>query len=210
MDTVNSGSEDKTLPSGWRWATLGEVCKPISTVNPKNKPETAFSYVEISSIDRELKSIAKTKTILGKDAPSRARRKIRLHDILVSTTRPNLNAVALVPEHLDSQVCSTGICVLRPNNEIDPRYLFNFVKTTRFIYMLSRDANGTMYPAVTDKHVLDITIPIPPIEEQKRIASILDWHLASIEKVKKLVEDQLNSINAMPEAYLRKAFSGEL
>src|SRR3989344_8747637 len=50
---------------------------------------------------------------LGKEAPSRAKQLVKDKDILISTVRPNLNAVAIVPKELDNQICSTGYCIIR-------------------------------------------------------------------------------------------------
>jgi type I restriction enzyme, S subunit len=60
---------------------------------------------------------------LGQDAPSRARKVVQTEDVLVSTTRPNLNAVAMVPDKFNDQIASTGFDVLRAPS-IDPRWLF--------------------------------------------------------------------------------------
>ena len=171
-------AEGDDLPAGWKWARLGEVCERISNINPKKCPDDTFLYVDISAIDRELKVITEPKKLLGKNAPSRARKQIRRNDVIVSTTRPNLNAVALVPEYLDGQVCSTGFCVLRPDESIDSRYLFNFTKTDAFVSSLSQGVNGAVYPAVTDSQVLDLPVPLPPLDEQRRIASDLDVRIA--------------------------------
>ena len=203
-------AESGMLPEGWIRVRLRDVCEPISTINPKIEPDRAFSYVDISAINRESKSIIEPKRILGKDAPSRARRKIQWNDVLVSTTRPNLNAVALVPKQLDDQVCSTGFCVLRPNRSLNPHYLFSFTKTSSFISSLSMNVNGAMYPAVTDSQVMDVLIPLPPLAEQERIVRILNEKLTAVEKVKEASNTRLDTINAMSAAYLRRAFAGEL
>ncbi len=96
-----------------------------------------FRYVDISSVDNQRKSIVEAKTIVGKEAPSRARQMIRANDVLVATTRPNLNAVAIVPPELDGSICSTGFCVLRSNGQVVQEYLFAFVRTGQFIRSLS-------------------------------------------------------------------------
>src|SRR5436309_15877220 len=98
-----------------RWPTnkLGELVLPTEQRDPRDKPTERFSYVDIAGVDNEAKKITATKTIVGADAPSRARKVIRRGDVIVSTVRPNLNAVALVPDVLDNQICSTGFSVLR-------------------------------------------------------------------------------------------------
>ena len=57
-----------TLPSGWVWATLGEICLPISKHDPRDRRSETFTYIDIGGIDGH--RIAETKAILGSEAPS--------------------------------------------------------------------------------------------------------------------------------------------
>ena len=113
--------------------------------------------------------------LLGTGAPSRARKVIRKDDVLVSTVRPNLNAVAMVPACLDGQIASTGFCVLRPNRGcVEPRYLFYWTITSTFVDASTSRVRGANYPAVSDRDVKEVAIPLPPLAEQRRIVEILD------------------------------------
>jgi type I restriction enzyme S subunit len=151
----------------------GIVSTAIDGRDPRGRPSDPFTYVDIASIHPSEKRIFSAKTLLGQDAPSRARRVIRAGDILVSTVRPNLNAVALVPANLDNQICSTGICVLRPTNEVLSEYLYYFVQSPGFVQYLSKLVSGAMYPAVTDRQVLNSKLPLPSSKEQRRIVDML-------------------------------------
>ncbi len=154
---------------------IGKICQPTRTCDPRRNPDKSFFYVDISSIDRDQKTITDTSEITGAEAPSRARKIIRSGDILVSTVRPNLNAVAIVPADLDSQIASTGFCVLRPKPEvIDSKYLFYYSLTASFVDTLSAKVRGAHYPAVSDRDVKEIELPLPTISEQRRIVEILD------------------------------------
>ena len=157
--------------------------------DPQKSPHKPFNYVDISSIDRGLKVITSAPALLGADAPSRARKEILEGDVLVSTVRPNLNAVAVVPPHLNGQITSTGFCVLRPNPAaIDGKYLFYFTTTPYFVDTLSSKVRGAHYPAVSDGDVKEIDIPLPPLSEQRRIVEILD-HADALRK-KRAVADE--------------------
>lgn len=159
----------------WLTATIGSICRPTGVRDPRETPDESFLYVDISSIDREQKTITQPAEIPGADPPSRARKEIKAGDILVSTVRPNLNAVAIVPAELDGQIASTGFCVLRPDrSKVEGRYLFYFVRTKSFIETLSADVRGAHYPAVSDRDVMNVEIPLPPLPEQRRIVEILD------------------------------------
>ena len=143
------------------------------TRTPTALPEESFTYVDVASVDNESKSITGSRSLFGSEAPSRARKVIRQGDILVSTIRPNLNAVALVPADLDGQIASTGFCVLRPTDRALSEYLFYFVQSQSFVGSLCTLVAGAMYPAVSDSQVLGQRIPLPDVVEQRRIVDLL-------------------------------------
>ena len=199
----------RPLQPGWRWFRLGELCEDrILVRDPQDQAEQEFLYVDISSIDASAKRIVAPKRLLGRDAPSRARQEIRTNDVLVATTRPNLNAVALVPPELDGQIASTGFCVLRPADVLDARYLFRFVQTVGFVRSLSDLVKGALYPAVTDRQVREQRLPAPPLSEQGRIAAKLEGQIAAIERAHAAAEAQLEASSASGPACLRKVFEG--
>lgn len=159
----------------WHTVQVGKTCIRTKMRDPRKNPDTPFLYVDISSIDRSLKVITSVPEILGSEAPSRARKEICESDVLVSTVRPNLNAVAMVPQELDGQIASTGFCVLRPNlSLIDGKYLFYFTTTQDFISVLISKVRGAHYPAVSDGDVKSLELPLPALSEQRRIVEILD------------------------------------
>jgi len=155
---------------------IGAFVSDVGMWSPNDDtPDDERSYIDIASIDREVKKIAACMRITPQNAPSRARQVVRQGDVLVSTVRPNLNAVAMVPQDLDGQIASTGFCVLRSDGtNLCNRYLFHWVQSPPFIAAMTRQATGASYPAVSDRIVKCSPLPLPPLAEQKRIADILD------------------------------------
>ncbi|HEY7086656.1 MAG TPA: restriction endonuclease subunit S [Tepidisphaeraceae bacterium] len=189
--------------------SLGDVCEPRTGIrDPRENPERLFRYVDISSVDNKRKRIVDAQTLKGSEAPSRARNVIRTRDVLVSTTRPNLNAVALVPPELDNQICSTGFCVLRAGPRVLPEYLFAFVQSAGCIDPLTELVKGALYPAVNDKQVLALMIPLPPLPEQQRIAGRLREQMEAVERARLAAAERL-AAEALPAAYLREVFEGK-
>jgi type I restriction enzyme, S subunit len=159
--------------TSWPLAHLGEVVRRPSTWNPATNG--SFVYIDLSAVNQEIKKIMGARHMAGKDAPSRARQLVAAGDVLVSTVRPNLNSVARVQLELDGATASTGFCVLRPRDGLlDPDYLFHWVRTRQFVASMTERASGASYPAVSDRIVLDSSIPLPPLDEQRRIAEVLD------------------------------------
>lgn len=141
--------------------------------NPTKSPDDTFVYVDVAAVDNTAKAIVGARPIAGAEAPSRARKVINAEDILVSTVRPNLNAVAKVPPDLHQQIASTGFCVLRAADQVLPEYLFYFTRSKAFIDSLSSLVSGALYPAVSDSQVLDQELPLPSIIEQRRLVDLL-------------------------------------
>lgn len=117
----------------------------------------------------------------------------------MATVRPNLNGVASVPCEFEGATASTGYCVLRVNEKLlDSKYLFYWVQTELFVNDMISKASGANYPAVSDKIIKDSKIPLPPLDEQKRIAAILDKADAIRQKRKQAID--------LADEFLRSVF----
>lgn len=173
--------------SRWPERPLRELVERTETRDPRRAPEAEFRYLDIASVDNQAGVIGEARTLRGAEAPLRARKVIRAGDVIVATTRPYLNQVALVPGELDNEICSTGFCVLRSNGAVDSRFLYRFTRSKRFIDQIVPRMRGSTYPAVSDGDVLDAVMPVPPLDEQRRIAAKLD---AILDKVASTAMDR--------------------
>ena len=55
-----------------------------------------------------------------------------------------------------------------------------------------------------------MSMPIPELAEQRRIAGVLREQMAAVEKAHAAADEELSTINALPEALLRRTFNGEI
>jgi type I restriction enzyme, S subunit len=196
-----------TNPKNWPKMAIGDLTEVAQTWNPGNQPNKEFIYIDISAIDQGKKQITAARNVLGKDAPSRARQIVKKGDILVSTVRPNLNAVAQVPEKFDGATVSTGFCVLRPRSgEIISSYLFALVQFKAFVNAMVRQATGASYPAVTDNIVRGWKAPIARYDLQETFEN----KMKQIMQVKLVYENTLKESNALFASLQYRAFRGEL
>jgi len=198
----------KTFDNNYEKYLLSNLTLPIENISSKDNG--FIEYIDISSIDNINKKIISTHKISIDNAPSRAKQITINNDILVSTVRPNLNAVAINNiESKNTIVCSTGYCVLRCNDKIDYKYLFYFCLSKYFIDYLTNLAKGSSYPAVVNDDVLSCFIPLPSINEQCEIVKTLDSKYKLYKKLNTFFTKQSEYINALPSSILRKAFNGE-
>ena len=182
-------SEGNGLPKGWAEATLGDVTHAKVSQDGAEKG-SSFVYVDISSVNNEIKRIGEPRTLPFSEAPSRARQRLEEGDVLVSMTRPNLNAVAIVPDSLQGAIGSTGFDVLRPK-EVASGWLLYAVQTNAFVHTMCELVQGALYPAVRPRDIRAYRLPLPPLPEQHRIVekveelfSDLDAGVASLERAK--------------------------
>lgn len=170
------------IPEEWEVVRFNQCLQKTKQKDPTKKPDEKFTYIDVSAVSNEFFKIVESKTILGKDAPSRARKGIKTGDTIYATVRPYLRRVAFVPSELDGEICSTGYCVLRPKSEeIFHRFVFQLMLTHRVNEYLESLQAGTSYPAISDSDVYQMLIPKPSLPEQQRIAEILSEVDARIE-----------------------------
>lgn len=162
-----------------------------------------IDYVDISSVDNAEKRIVSFQTIEAQNAPSRAKQLLNNGDIIVSTVRPNLNAVAIVEEETDNlMVGSTGYCVLRCKDTMDARYLFNFCQSQYFIDDMTSQATGASYPAVSSSIVKNSLIPVCSLEEQRKIAKRID----TVSELIDLRQQQLKQLDELVKSRFIELF----
>jgi type I restriction enzyme S subunit len=196
-------SEIGRIPKNWKIVELGEVVEiNKELIDPtKEIPNETFIYIDIDSIEGGTGKIRNPKRILGRDAPSRARRVIHENEVIMSTVRPYLKAFAIVPKEYDNQICSTGFAVLTCKNSILPYFLLNALFSDNVIAQCNKMMVGGQYPALNQSQVSRIKIPLPPLQEQQKIAEILSTidkkleiernEKAKLEKIKQGLMDLL-------------------
>jgi type I restriction enzyme S subunit len=161
------------LPQGWVRTILGEICLPVTSVQPNGSPDVNFTYFDIGGIDNRTNRILEKKIVIGRNAPSRARQAIQKGDILFSTVRTYLRKIARVEEDYTNPVASTGFAVIRPAEGVNSEFLFFQILSDEFLRPVNALQSGSSYPAVRAKDVFSQPISLPPTQEQERIATKL-------------------------------------
>ena len=195
------------MKAGWKTVKLGEILDKTENIDPTSFPEREYDYIDVSSVSNKSFSVEETQRIKGKDAPSRARKLVRTNDVLFATIRPTLQRIAIIPNHLDGQICSTGYFVLRPKEVISSRFIYYALMTDSFRSQMERLQKGASYPAVTDGDVRDQEIPLPPLAEQKRIVALLDEAFAGIDEATAKLSNEVKEANSILQSKFNQIFA---
>ncbi len=99
----------------------------------------------------------------------------------------------------------------RLNGSVVPDFYMYWMQAAFQIFgSYSGQESNTTIPNLSGSRLRSFEVPLPPVEEQQRIASEFREEIAQAEKLKAAIEKQLEAINALHQAILRKAFRGEL
>lgn len=171
------------IPSGWSLTPLKYVCTyNDETLSDNTDPTFEFDYIDISSVN-STDEITSTERLNFADAPSRARRVVRADDIIMSTVRTYLRAVAIIPESKNRLIASTGFLVIRALQEsITPEYLGYVIKSDSFISAIEAESVGVSYPAINASEAVKNYIPVPPLDIQRSIVAFLDSRCKPIDE----------------------------
>ena len=184
------------VPIHWELKRLKDVASHNDETLGEDTPEEAdFLYVDISSVNTQ-QGIHTKEEVLFKNAPSRARRRVRDGDVMVSTVRTYLKAIARVTEPEENLIVSTGFTVVRPGEQLDPKYAGFLLLSNYFVDEVISRSTGVSYPAINASDLVRIGVTVPPLNEQRAISSFLDVETSKIDG---LVSEQRRLIELLKE-----------
>jgi type I restriction enzyme S subunit len=203
----------------WERGRLGQVCDGDSGVWGDIPDNSQNCYVVLRSNNIQEGLIVLDDLSIRKviDPNVVEAKSLRTGDILVTTSSGSKNLLgksALFVQPLDGKkyLFSNFTMRLRPNTQaIEPTFLYFYLRSpqAKQVLMLLQDTT-TGLRNLDRKEFIAQTIPVPTLAKQEQIAAELRGKIASAEKLKESIEKQLESIKALPQAILRKAFRGEL
>lgn len=101
---------------------------------------------------------------------------LRRNDVLIAASSGSLRVVGKAARcTVDFSGTFGAFCkVLRPSPIVDPSYFAHYFKTFEYRRTVSSLAEGANINNLRSEHLNGLVIPLPPLEEQRRIAAILD------------------------------------
>ncbi|AKJ38355.1 restriction endonuclease subunit S [Methanosarcina barkeri] len=125
------------------------------------------------------------------------KQKVCRYDVVIAASSGSLDIVGKAAPMLTDFDCGFGaFCkVLRPNSKVHPGYFAHFFKTKDYRQRISALAAGANINNLRNEHLDEMQIPLSPLDEQKRIADILDRaealrakRLAALDQLDELVQ----------------------
>lgn len=203
------------LPVGWRWVRLGEVCifkrgpfggslkKEVFTEDGYKVYEQQHAIQNDFEIGSYYISESKFNEMLAFA--------ISPGDLIISCSG-TMGRVAVVPMGIKPGIINQALLKLTPAIiQIEPNYLKFYLQSDPVqIRYFRMTAGAAIQNVASVSQLKEIPVPLPPLDEQRRIARVLCEQIAAVEKARAAAEEELQTINALPAALLRRAFNGEI
>jgi type I restriction enzyme, S subunit len=169
--------------SEWREEVLDNlVVVDPEQLSPLTDEDFTFFYIDISSVS-EGHIDYPISQIEYKGSPSRARKILKINDVLMSTVRPNLKSFAKFNRvSRFNFVASTGFAILRAKKETDIDYIYHSLFSEKVERQIQTLVVGSNYPAINSSDVRKLVFNVPDYHTQRRIARILSTADAIIKK----------------------------
>ena len=199
------------IPDSWEWVRLGNISSYAETKQKVNATSADPSIwgLDLEDIEKggrllEHKTVGERRAVGDKTVFAKG-------DILYSKLRPCLLKILVAP---DDGICTPEIVPFRVYGGIDPNYIVNYLKSPYVDNLINSITYGVKMPRVGTETMTSLLVPIPPLEEQRRIVEKIDGVASAISAYDVAYQKTETLNSAFPEALkksiLQEAVQGKL
>lgn len=131
------------------------------------------------------------------------RSKIRPNDILISIAG-TIGRAAIVPSRAEEMNCNQAVAIVRPTEKVDRRYFLHWLSSEDALAQMGRGKVTGVISNLSLGEIGKLEIPLPPLDEQRRIAGILD----QADALRRLRARALDKLNTLGQAIFHEMFGG--
>ena len=199
------------IPDSWEWVRLGNISSYAETKQKVNATSADPSIwgLDLEDIEKggrllEHKTVGDRKAVGDKTVFAKG-------DILYSKLRPYLLKILVAP---DDGICTPEIVPFRVYGGIDPNYIVNYLKSPYVDNLINSITYGVKMPRVGTETMTSLLVPIPPLEEQRRIVEKIDKVASAVSAYDVAYQKTETLSSAFPErlkkSILQEAVQGKL
>ena len=163
------------IPGNWKWVRLNEICKSVIDGDHQPPPQTTegMPFIVISNLSNGTLDFSNTRHVSREYFDSLSNERIAEQGDILFTVTGSFGIPIKV--ETDQQFCfQRHIALLKQLDSVNTNYLLHVLKS-EFVYKQCDDvALGVAQRTVGIKPLRSFLIPLPPLDEQKRIADKLD------------------------------------
>ena len=163
--------------------------------------------IQVGDVGRGSLRIKSRRFVTSKRAAELKCTLLQQGDVLISRMAEPIGRACLLPDLGYPAITAVDVAIFRPSLRlVDPEYLVAFMNCRRWYNAAAEKASGATRARVSRSALGKLPVPLPAITEQRRIAAELRERLATIDQMTRALDAQLEAIEALPAALLRRAF----
>ena len=130
-------------------------------------------------------------------------------DLVISRLNEPIGRACIIPKNYKECVVAVDCVVLRPDEKFDKKFLMYAMSSDRYAEYGLLLARGTTMQRISRTQLGNMTIPIPPLLEQRRIADYLDEKCAAIDGAVDELKRGIEDCKAWKKAIIFEAVTGK-
>jgi len=208
-------SELYALPEGWEWKKLDDFTtiksgKRVPKGCKLSDEETPYPYIRVTDFsDNESIDTSDIKYITEEIYLKIKNYTITDNDIYISVAG-TIGKTGIIPSELNgANLTENAVKIVFDNGKYDKRYLLNFTNSITFMEQIGLATKTVAMPKLAIKRLKEVNIPLPPLQEQKRIVAKLDSLFAKIDQAITLHQQNIDEAEGFMGSVLNEVF-GEL
>ena len=207
--------EERELPVGWIVAPIAELATKVgSGATPKGGQSAylASGIPLIRSMNVVFFGFKKDGLafISEGQAQQLSNAEVRRGDVLLNITGASIGRVTTAPDWSEGSRVNQHVCIIRPSECLYQTYLSAYLSSPAIQTFILDENYGVTRQALTKQQVLELEIPVPPLNEQRRVAAKLDTTLAAVDACRQRLDGVAAILKRFRQAVLAAATSGEL
>lgn len=203
--------EPYKLPSNWVWAFINKLVDVRDGTH--DSPEfysEGYPLITSKNLKKNQISFENVKFISKEDMDKiNQRSRVEKGDILYAMIGTIGNPIYCDFDSL-GKFAVKNVAIFKPFDKKISKFLKYYLESENYKKLIETKVKGTTQKFIPLNVLRNILLPLPPLEEQKRIVEKLDSLFEKIQKIKEIIEEVKEKTTSRREAILSKAFSGEL
>lgn len=196
------------VPENWCWTYMKNIAQWGSGGTPSRKNHTFYDgnipWVKTGELEDDY--LYDTEEKISEEAIQKSSAKLfPVESVLVAMYGATIGKTAILGvEAATNQACACAVC----NDSVYNKYLFYYLRSRKDNFI--EQGKGGAQPNISQDIIKKNCIPIPPLEEQQRIAERIESLFAKLNEAKEKVQNILDTFEDRKAAILYKAFQGAL
>ena len=215
---IPNWDEPYKLPNNWCWTKIGvitDLYRGVSYKKHEGHSEKGINdclvmrggNIKEGEIDIDADNIYVDKKLVSKE------QYVKKHDVVIVSSTGSTKVIGRAGisfADYDDVAFGAFLTLVRPSESVHKPYVSYYFQGDMYRNRMRQLASGVNINNIRNEYITDTPIPMPPLDEQRRIVGRIESLFAKLEEAEEKAQEIVDGFEKRKAAILHKAFSGEL